>query len=89
MTSGLLRNRFRLDTTIYRDIAGFTFDESRMPVSQASNGTAVSTGSFWDGSNDEALDKFNILEVSGKLRPDWWRSNLLRGQDWLEAGHRS
>lgn len=86
MTSGLLRNRFRVETTILRDPVGFTFDESRMPTPDAQNGGAVQTGAFWDGSNKEALDLFSIPEVSGSLKPDWWRSNVWRGQHWLQAG---
>lgn len=62
-----------------------------MPPLVAGNGTAVAVGSFWDGDNKAALDKFSIptISISGvgdRLDPAWYRSNVWRGQPWLIAG---
>lgn len=86
LTSGLYRNRFRVVHHSGLQAPGFTYDVNRMPGLEVDNGTAVGTGTFFDGSNLAAQDKYWIPEVSGHLVYNWWRTNIQRGQNWLTAG---
>ena len=70
VTSGVLRNRFRLIVSSGYSPDGFTHDDSRMPDKAVDLGTAVIAGSVWDGDNSAAEGHFHIQETSG------WMSSI-------------
>lgn len=81
-----LRNRFRIIGSGLNDPRGFVYDYNRLPFNDADNGTAVQTGSYWDGENGAATDQYNINIISGVLDFRFTRASQSRGQEWLQAG---
>ena len=93
-TSGIYRNRFRLLAGSGIKPEGFIHDDSRMPDKAVDLGTAIITGSIWDGDNNAAFTRFNIHEISGALNASIsgtlklsdYKSHLTNGLAVFQAG---
>ena len=94
ITSGYLRNRFRILEGSGLNPEGFIHDDSRMPDTAVDIGTAVIAGSVWDGDNRAAETHFHIGEVSGilhasvsgKLELSDYKSHMTPGLAVFQAG---
>lgn len=86
LTSGILRNRFRLITDDEIDPQGFVFDQTRMPTEDADLGLGIQTGTYFDGNNSTAQVRFDVPYISGYYEVSHYKSHLVDGLPLLEAG---
>lgn len=82
----LTRNRFRVLLSVSDDPDGFIVGQTRVPDIDFRAGYGLTDLSFWDGNNQEALDRFGMSLSGGQIHYRWTRSNIIRGQEWLIAG---
>lgn len=86
LSSGLLRNRFRLIINSGIMPGGFIYDDARIPGTEIDAGFGIVHGSVWDGDNRSAEISYDILSISGYLELSDYKSHLNRGLAVLQAG---